>query len=66
MLFISIPGTGLYRNMEDQSNYSTEECIVMSTCVHERLNTGKTIHVFWDNFQTRFNKVTPPKMTMLR
>jgi hypothetical protein len=52
--------------MADQSNYSIEERIVMSTWVHERLNTGKTIHVLRDDFQIRFIKVAPPKMTMLR
>jgi hypothetical protein len=62
----SIPGIGLYRNMADQSNDSIEERIVMSTWVHERLNTGKTIHVLRDDFQIRFINVAPPKMTMLR
>jgi hypothetical protein len=66
VFFFPIPGIGLYKNMADQSNYSTEERIVMSTRVHERLNTGKTIHVLGDDFQTIFNKVAPPKMTMLR
>jgi hypothetical protein len=52
--------------MARQSIYSIEERIVMSTWVHERLNTEKKIHVLRDDFQTRFNKVGSPKMTMLR
>jgi hypothetical protein len=52
----SFPGRGLH---------SIEESILMSTWVHERNNTGKTIHILRDDFQTRFNKVTPPKMIML-
>jgi hypothetical protein len=46
--------------MADQSNYTIEEHTVMKTWVHESINTGKTTH----NFQTKFNKVTPPQMEM--
>jgi hypothetical protein len=50
--------------MAGQSNYSTEERMVMSILMHKILSTGKT--VFRDDFETRFNKVAAPKTTMLR
>jgi hypothetical protein len=31
-----------------------------------KANIRKTIHILRDDFQTRFNKVTPPQTTMLR
>lgn len=52
--------------MADESTYTMEERIVMSTWAHERPHTGKSMRDIQHDFTVRFQKPSPPKPTILR
>lgn len=53
----------LYRDMVDQSNYSTDECTLISTWVHETLGRQST---YSEVTFRQESTVILPKMTILR